>query len=188
MDSFKRQRKRLSNRRSIWCDERGTTAIELLGYFPIVMLILVFVWQILLVGYTGIIATGAAREGVRAATTRENVEQAVRYASPGFDGRRGWMALAGYPCLNGQQRVTIQVELETPHVLFPFVDALNFYPRVVQQATARCEPPPGNQSLPLPDEEPQIERCRGLIDEETGRCLCERWDSTDIHCPEGDRP
>lgn len=124
-------------------NERGAAIIEYIGFFPLVLLVLVIAWQFVLVGYTGIIAAGAAREGARAAATREDVERAVRNASLGFDGRRWWQPLAGYPCSDySSHPVTIQVQLEVPHVLFPFVGSLGNYPKVTQRATVRCEPPP----------------------------------------------
>jgi hypothetical protein len=123
-------------------DERGAELIEFLGIFPIVLLTFAIVWQFMLVGYTGIVASGAAREGARAAAVRADVERAVKFASPGFDGRREWTALAGYPCTtSGGNPVTIQVRLEIPHVIFPFLGALDAYPKVAAVATMRCEPP-----------------------------------------------
>lgn len=123
--------------------ERGAAIIEYIGFFPLVLLVLVIAWQFVLVGYTGIIAVGAACEGVRAAATREDVDRAVRNTSPGFDGRRQWQPLAGYPCSGySSHPVTIQVQLEVPHVLFPFVGSLGSYPKVTRRATVRCEPPP----------------------------------------------
>jgi hypothetical protein len=122
-------------------DERGIELIEFLGFVPLVLLILVFAWQLLLVGYTGIVANGAAREGARAAVVREDIGQAVRFASPGFDGRRRWVPLSP-PCRYASRApVRIQVHLEVPHVTFPFVGALNAYPEVTAEATMRCEPP-----------------------------------------------
>jgi hypothetical protein len=123
-------------------EERGVELIEFLGFFPLILLALVIAWQFMLVGYTGLVASGAAREGARAAATREDVERAVRFASAGFDGRRQWQPLAGYPCDTDSHPVTIQVELEVPHVVFPFVGGLGQYPRVTRSASARCEPPP----------------------------------------------
>jgi hypothetical protein len=122
-------------------DERGIELIEFLGFFPLVLLILVLAWQLILVGYTGIVANGAAREGARAAVVREDIDRAVRFASPGFDGRRHWTLLSP-PCIRGTRApVRIQVQLEVPHVTFPFVGALNAYPNVTAEATMRCEPP-----------------------------------------------
>lgn len=120
-------------------NEQGFQAIEFLGYFPIVLLVLLLTWYVLAIGYTGIVAANAAREGARAAATRENVEGAVQAASPGFDARRHWLAIGGYPCSAGGPPVTVRVRLETPRVLFPFIGALNYYPAVEQSASARCE-------------------------------------------------
>jgi hypothetical protein len=127
--------------RRLAANERGVQLIEVIGYFPLVLLIFVFAWQLLLVGYTGILAANAARDGARAAAVFEDVERAVRNATPGFDGRREWTGLAGYPC-SSNNPVTIQVRLEIPHVSFPFIGPLNFYPWVTQHATVRCEPLP----------------------------------------------
>jgi hypothetical protein len=124
------------------CDERGFTLIEALGFFPIVLLALVLGWQVLLVGYTGILATNAAVEAARAAATREDPFRAAVNASPGFDGRRQITPIANYPCRGGHAPVTFEVALEVPHVTFPFVGSLGAYPRVVRHGTVRCEPPP----------------------------------------------
>jgi Flp pilus assembly protein TadG len=123
-------------------DERGVEIVEFIGFFPLVLLMLAIAWQFYLVGYTGVIASGAAREAARAAATREDVDRAVRAASPGFDERRAWAPLAGYPCNGGNQPVTVQVRLGVPHVIFSFFGALNAYPWMTATATARCEPPP----------------------------------------------
>lgn len=123
-------------------DERGFELIETLGFFPIVLLAFVFGWQLLLVGYTGILATNAAVEAARAAATREDIYRAAENASPGFDGRRRITPIANYPCTGGHAPVTIEVALEIPHVTFPFVGSLGKYPSVIRHGTVRCEPPP----------------------------------------------
>jgi hypothetical protein len=122
-------------------DERGIELVEFVALFPLVLFTLAILWQFVLVGYAGVLASGAAREGARAAATREDVNRAVTNASPGFDGRRQWNALAGYPC-GSNNPVTVQVRLQVPHVIFPFIGALDGYPWVTSTATARCEPPP----------------------------------------------
>ena len=123
------------------CDERGVELVEFLGFFPFILLTLVFAWQYMLVGYTGLIASSAAREAARAAATHEDIYRAAENASPGFDDRRDVRPIAGYPCA-GNNPVTIDVMLEAPHVTFPFVGALGAYPQVTQRATVRCEPEP----------------------------------------------
>jgi hypothetical protein len=121
-------------------DECGVELIEFLGFVPIAMLVILIAWQFIMVAYTGIVAAAAAREGARAAVTLEDVGRAVIWASPGFDGRRQWRVSGGCPYYAGNA-VTVQVQLETPHVVFPFLGALDRYPRVTAEASMRCEPP-----------------------------------------------
>ncbi|MEM8532120.1 MAG: pilus assembly protein TadE [Chloroflexota bacterium] len=120
-------------------DESGIQSIEVLGFFPIVLLSMMIFWQIAAVGYTGVVAAGAAREGAVTAARGGNVDAAVRNASPGFDGRRWWRLLTP-PCSTfSGAPVTVEVELEVPHVEFAFFGALDSYPHVKAQSTARCE-------------------------------------------------
>ena len=97
-------------------------------------------WQFILVGYTGVVASAAAREGARAAVTREDVGRAVTWGSAGFDGRRSWNVAGSCPDYAGSP-VAVTVRLEVPHVVFPFIGALVGYPQVTAVATLRCEPP-----------------------------------------------
>ncbi|MBC8163839.1 MAG: pilus assembly protein [Roseiflexaceae bacterium] len=122
-------------------NEHGAEVVEFVGLFPLVLLTLAIAWQLAVAGYAGLLASGAAREAARAAATRENVDRAVRNASPGFDGRRQWSALAGYPCASNNP-VTIEVKLQVPHLILPLLGALDAYPWTTARATARCEPPP----------------------------------------------
>ncbi|PMP77395.1 MAG: pilus assembly protein TadE [Roseiflexus castenholzii] len=117
--------------RQLLRDERGIELIEFLGFVPIAMLVILIAWQFIMVAYTGIVA---------AAVTLEDVGRAVIWASPGFDGRRQWRVSGGCPYYAGNA-VTVQVQLETPHVVFPFIGALGYYPRVTAEASMRCEPP-----------------------------------------------
>lgn len=121
-------------------DERGVELVELLGFIPIVLLLALIAWQFILVGYTGIVASGTAREGARAAAAGEEIERAVIAASPGFDSRRRWQAAGTCPDYDGSP-VRVQVWLEVPHVVFPFIGALSVYPEVSAQASMRCEMP-----------------------------------------------
>lgn len=92
-------------------DERGVELIEFLAFVPVAFLILLVAWQFILVGYTGIAAAGAAREGARAAVTLEDIDRAVTWGSPGFDGRRRWTVSGGCPAYAGNP-VIVQVWLE----------------------------------------------------------------------------
>lgn len=131
-----------SNFRNLACDESGNTqfisgiATLLVLVFPTLLMGL----QFMSVGYAGEVVAGAAREGARAAAVGEDVNAAVTASSSGFDGRRWWTPLAGYPCTPYSQNwVTIQVTLEVPHVTFPLSGPLEKYPTVTSRATARCE-------------------------------------------------
>ncbi len=131
-------RTRLFCARRLARDERGAELVEFVGLFPLVLLTLAIAWQFLLAGYTGIIASGTAREGARAAAVGEDVDRAVRLSSPGFDDRRQWAGIAGYPC-SGANPVTIQVRLQIPLIDLPLIGALDAAPWVTSTATARCE-------------------------------------------------
>lgn len=114
-------------------DEGGTELVEILAFFPIVCLILLIAWQFILIGFTGERAAAAAREGARRAAVAEPVGPAVEWATPEFDGRRRWIGGAcGGP---------VEVFLEIPHVIFPFIGGLGRYPEVPTRAEFRCEPP-----------------------------------------------
>jgi hypothetical protein len=120
-------------------EERGVELIEFLGFFPLILLVFFIAWQFILIGYTGVVAAGAAREGARAAVTRTAIGDAVAWGSPGFDGRRQWAVSGSCPDYAGGP-VTVQVWLEVPHVTLPFLGSLR-YPRVSAKATLRCELP-----------------------------------------------
>jgi hypothetical protein len=124
-------------------DERGIETVEFLGFLPLVLLVGAIAWQFIMVGYTGVVASAAAREGVRAAAAREDVNRAVAWGSSGFAGdRRQWRAVSGYPCPDyAGNPVAIEVKLQVPHVSLPFLGALGGYPWVTAVATMRCEPP-----------------------------------------------
>lgn len=121
-------------------DERGIELVEMLAFTPLVFMVMLIAWQFILIGYTGLVAAAAARAGARAAVVLEDVNQAVSAASPDFDGRRSLSVSGGCSPYAGQP-VTVRVELETPHVTFPFLGPLKVYPKVTGTATMRCEPP-----------------------------------------------
>ncbi|MEU3500127.1 TadE/TadG family type IV pilus assembly protein [Streptomyces hundungensis] len=51
--------------------DRGQTAIEFIGVVPLILLLLVALWQCALVGYTFVLAGNAADEGARAGAAAE---------------------------------------------------------------------------------------------------------------------
>ncbi|MBC8163840.1 MAG: pilus assembly protein TadE [Roseiflexaceae bacterium] len=122
-------------------DERGIETVEFLAFFPVVLLTVAVLWQFVLIGYTGLVAAGAAREGARAAVTQENVGAAVAWASPGFPDNRRQYTISGACSIYAGTPAAVNVRLQVPHVVFPFLGGLGGYPWVEAKATMRCEPP-----------------------------------------------
>ena len=111
-------------------DERGAEAIEFVGLLPLVLLMALFAWQMILVGYAGIVAAGAAREGARAAAVDRSVNAAVQAGSAGL--RAEVVSTSG-----GEMR-TVRVRVQVPKVALPFVRNIE-YPWVYASATMRWE-------------------------------------------------
>ncbi|MGN6301120.1 MAG: AAA family ATPase, partial [Angustibacter sp.] len=62
--------------------ESGQASIELVGLFPLLLLILLFVWQAVLMGVGAHYAANSAQEGARAAAVGGDVDAAARAAVP----------------------------------------------------------------------------------------------------------
>ncbi|MEU9121340.1 TadE/TadG family type IV pilus assembly protein [Streptomyces sp. NPDC048506] len=58
-------------RRPLGGDDRGQVSVEFLGLLPLILLVLVLLWQCVLVGYTYSLAAHSADRGARAATATE---------------------------------------------------------------------------------------------------------------------
>ncbi|MFG2717373.1 TadE/TadG family type IV pilus assembly protein [Streptomyces sp. NPDC048416] len=61
--------------------DRGQTVIEFVGVVPLILLLLVALWQCALVGYTFVLAGNAADEGARAGAAAEGGDGACRAAA-----------------------------------------------------------------------------------------------------------
>ncbi|MFD8590558.1 CpaE family protein [Streptomyces sp. NPDC059637] len=97
-------------------DDRGQVAIETLGLTPMILAVLVVLWQFVLTGYTFTLAGNAADEAVRAAAAAEGdpgaaADAAARAHLPG-----AWNASVSTG--SGGGMVTADVRLRVP-VLFP---------------------------------------------------------------------
>ena len=87
--------------------ERGSTAVELAGMLPMLLLISLFAWQALMVAFTVTAAENAARSGSRA-------------EGRGDDGRE--IALESLPTwLRGDAEVTVDGELVEVRIPVPIV-------------------------------------------------------------------
>ncbi|RKN76136.1 ParA family protein [Streptomyces klenkii] len=92
--------------------DRGQVAVEFLGILPLILVVLVAVWQCVLVGYTYALAGNAADKGARAAAVGGDCAAAARADLPG--------AWRGGPECGGQGTgvVRAEVSLQVP-ALFP---------------------------------------------------------------------
>ena len=113
-------------------EERGAEAIEFVGLVPLVLLVALLSWQLILVGYAGIVAAGAAREGARAAAVDQDVGGAVSASSAGL---RVEVVSAG----GGEMR-SVRVRVQVPKIPLPLLGAIE-YPWVYSTATMRYEGP-----------------------------------------------
>jgi hypothetical protein len=130
----------LNNVWDLALDDNGNAQfIAYLSTIPLILLAMLTAFQFILVGYAGIVASGAAREGAVTAARGGNITAAVVNASPGFDGRRRWRLLSPPCSLFSNQMVTVEVTLEVPHVTFVLIGPLESYPRVTTQSSAKCE-------------------------------------------------
>ncbi len=64
--------------------DAGQGAIELVGLFPLLLLVVLFAWQAVLTGVSAHMASNSAQEAARAAAVGGDVESAARRAVPGW--------------------------------------------------------------------------------------------------------
>ncbi|GAB3958828.1 TadE/TadG family type IV pilus assembly protein [Streptomyces sparsus] len=94
--------------------DRGQTSVEFLGMAPLILLVLVLLWQFVLVGYTFTLAGNAADEAARACAIGEDAGAAAQEDLPG-----AWQADADTTCArNPGGMARAGVDLKVP-VLFP---------------------------------------------------------------------
>ncbi|MFI6699733.1 TadE/TadG family type IV pilus assembly protein [Streptomyces sp. NPDC050509] len=108
--------------------DRGQTAIEFVGVTPLIILLLVALWQCALIGYTFILAGNAADMGARAGAGTQGTAQAQQTAcerAARDDLPSAWTDGVGYGC-DGERglyraTITLNVPVMVPGVLnFPF--------------------------------------------------------------------
>ncbi|MDN0195448.1 pilus assembly protein [Streptomyces sp. S.PNR 29] len=99
--------------------DRGQVTIEFLGMTPTIIVTLVVLWQIVLVGYTFILAGNAADEAVRQGTAAHRGERQAVCEQAGKDKLSdAWRSGATVSCPSSAGYVTADVTLRVP-VLFP---------------------------------------------------------------------
>ncbi|WP_435850458.1 pilus assembly protein [Streptomyces olindensis] len=98
--------------------DRGQVTIEFLGMTPTIIVTLIALWQVVLVGYTFILAGNAADEAVRAGTAAEPGARQAACQEAGLKHlSEAWRSGATVTC-GGSGYVTADVRLEVP-ILFP---------------------------------------------------------------------
>ncbi|MER6070981.1 TadE/TadG family type IV pilus assembly protein [Streptomyces sp. NPDC001817] len=97
--------------------DRGQVAIEYLGFIPVLLIVAMAGIQIGAVAYAAEQASTAARAGARAASLRQDAQQACSQAVSGpltvTCGRTG----------GGDGTVTVTARVRIPHIVWDFGDA-----------------------------------------------------------------
>ncbi|MFJ9056573.1 TadE/TadG family type IV pilus assembly protein [Streptomyces sp. NPDC102409] len=113
--------------------DRGQTAVEFVGVTPLIILLLVALWQCALIGYTFSLAGNAADVGARAGTgARWNQAQSCSTAAK-KDLPSAWSSAADVSCTTDRGLYRAKVHLEVP-VLVPGV--LNFPMQITGDAAS----------------------------------------------------
>ncbi|MCQ4082252.1 AAA family ATPase [Streptomyces sp. RB6PN25] len=101
-------------RRELAKGDQGQVALEFLGMTPVILVVLVLIWQAVLAGYTFTLAGNAADEAARAAAVGNDARAAALADLPG-----AWRGDAQVdPVATGGGLVSVTVGLKVP-VLFP---------------------------------------------------------------------
>ncbi|MFE1254708.1 pilus assembly protein [Streptomyces fungicidicus] len=99
--------------------DQGQVTIEFLGMTPTILVTLVVLWQLVLVGYTFVLAGNAADEAVRAGTAVAPGARPGACRTAGLDKlSQAWAGGATVNCTTSGGLVTADVKLRVP-LLFP---------------------------------------------------------------------
>ncbi|MER7725202.1 TadE family protein [Streptomyces sp. NPDC096323] len=118
--------------------DRGQTAIEFVGVTPLIILLLVALWQCALFGYTFILAGNAADVAARAGNLAKGNQRAACVQAAEKDLPSAWHDKADYDCpaAPGSALYEAKVTLTVP-VLVPGV--LDWGPKVTGEAASARE-------------------------------------------------
>ncbi len=100
--------------------DRGQVSVELLGVTPLILLVLVLVWQFVLLGYGFVLAGHAADEAARAAAVGNDPRAAALADLPS-----GWTSGVTVSAGGTGEVVTVRVGLRVP-LLVPGVVAFPY--------------------------------------------------------------
>ncbi|MEU1347229.1 TadE family protein [Streptomyces sp. NPDC005786] len=118
--------------------DRGQTAIEFVGVTPLIILLLVALWQCALFGYTFILAGNAADVAARAGNGARSNHAAACEQAGRKDLPSAWQGKAHFDCntTNPPGLYRVEVDLDVP-VLIPGV--LDWGPTVTGEAGSAKE-------------------------------------------------
>ena len=110
--------------RSVRRCQRGQASVELLGAVPVLVVLGLFLFQALAVGYAVVLAANAAEAGALSLAGGGDAEEAAREALPGW-------SRAGMKVEAGDGRVEVSLEPPSP------IEALGDELMVTSEAAAR---------------------------------------------------
>lgn len=98
--------------------DRGQVTVEFLGVIPLILAVLVVLWQCVLIGYTYSLAGNSADQGARAAAAAETGGAGACRAAAREDLPEAWRASATTECRQRDGLWTATVKVKVP-VVFP---------------------------------------------------------------------
>ncbi|GAU65177.1 septum site-determining protein [Streptomyces sp. NBRC 110611] len=107
-------------RRPLGGSDRGQVSVEFLGLLPLILLVLVLLWQCALVGYTYALAAHSADRGARAATATEGGGAGACRTAAEDQLPSAWRDSASASCGTAAGLWQARVRIKVP-VLFPGV-------------------------------------------------------------------
>ena len=102
-------------------NEKGSQLIEFVAVFPMIVMALLFIWQVALVAYTVVVAESAARDGARVAAVDGDYGDAVNRAAHGI---KVSSSVTEGSTSYGKE-VTVTVKAKVPTIKIPFIGKLD---------------------------------------------------------------
>ncbi|MCM3113223.1 TadE/TadG family type IV pilus assembly protein [Lederbergia lenta] len=98
-------------------NERGSQLIEFMAVFPMIIMALLFIWQVALVAYTVVVAESAARDGARVAAVGGDYGSAVDRAAHGLQ----VSSSVSEGMTSYGEEVTVTVKATVPTIKIPLI-------------------------------------------------------------------
>ena len=135
--------------------ERGQSSVEFIGLMPILIVLVLAIWQVGLAGYTYILAGNAAREGARELSTDNTDEKGDRpYRERAEESLPGAWRRNAKVVIDPKDEARVVVDLKIPLVLPTFAGPLHVKSRA-SSVTELEELPPSQSYTPTPTPTPR---------------------------------